>query len=359
MDHLTDSTPGRRRARELVPGLLGVLRPGRYNAITDVPSVRVGHVTLREGADVRTGVTAVLPHGGNLYRERVPAGLSVANGFGKLIGATQVQELGELETPLLLTNTLAAPSAAAALVRWVLDYPGNEGVTTINPFVGECNDSRLNDIRRQSITEQHVRSALAAAAPGPVAEGAVGAGTGTVAFGFKGGIGTSSRVLPGVDGYTVGALVQSNFGGVLSFAGLPVGLSLRAGLPLFDTAGSIMMVLATDAPLSDRNLRRLAFRAHAGLARTGASFSNGSGDYALAFSVASEVRRTSGSVTQPEEVPNEQMSALFLAAIEAVEEAILNSLSMAADTSGYGGALVRALPLASVEELFARAAPRR
>lgn len=337
-----------------MPGLLGILPPGRYNSITDVPGVKVGQVTLREGDDVRTGVTAVVPHSGNQYRDRVPAGLSVANGFGKLIGATQVSELGELETPVLLTNTLAAPTVAAGLVRWILDQDGNSDVTTVNPFVGECNDSRLNDIRKASISEEHVRQALAFADGGPVEEGAVGAGTGTVAFSYKGGIGTSSRLVPGQHDYTVGALVQSNFGGVLSFAGLPVGLGTGSGLPEFDTDGSIMMVLATDAPVSDRNLRRLAFRAHAGLARTGASFSNGSGDYAVAFSVAEEVRRTSKSRGAAMEIADDQMSALFLAAIEAVEEAILNSLSMAVDTLGRQGTLVRALPLRSVEELFAR-----
>ncbi len=354
MNRKQSPAPGRSRARQLVPGLLGILSPGRYNSITDVPGVRVGHVTVRKGDDVRTGVTAVLPHSGNLYHERVPAGLSMANGFGKLIGATQVSELGELETPVMLTNTLAAAPVAAGLVRWVLDQEGNSDLTTVNPFVGECNDSRLNDIRKANISEEHVRQALAVADEGPVAEGAVGAGTGTVAFGYKGGIGTSSRLVPGRQGYTVGALVQSNFGGVLSFAGLPVGLATGNGLPEFDTDGSIMMIIATDAPLSDRNLRRLAFRAHAGLARTGAAFSNGSGDYALAFSVAEEVRRTSKSRGPLTEITNDGMSALFLAAIEAVEEAILNSLSMAVDTIGRQGTLVRALPLSSVEELFAR-----
>jgi len=334
-----------------------MFEPGPLNAITDVAGVRVGHSTVIEGSSVRTGVTAILPHEDSLYLEPVPAGLSVANGFGKFIGSTQLSELGELETPILLTNTLSAPRAADALIRWVLEQTGHDGIKTVSPVVGECNDGVLNDIRRPTITDTHVRQALDSAAGGPVAEGAVGAGTGTVAFGYKGGIGTSSRRVPTAGGCTVGALVQSNFGGVLNFAGLPVGLMEQAGLPSFDTDGSIMMVLATDAPLSDRNLRRLAARAHAGLARTGAAFSNGSGDYALAFSVAPTVRRGSTDRTDRGALANKQMSALFLAAIEAVEEAILNSLTMAVDTEGHEGSLVRALPLRSVESLFSRLRP--
>ena len=331
----------RPRARELFPARLGVLTPGPLNAITDVEGVLVGHTTLHEGSSVRTGVTAVLPHAGNLWQERVPAGLSVANGFGKLIGATQVQELGELETPIILTNTLAAARAADALIGWTLGLPGNGHVTTVNPFVGETNDSLLNDIRRPSVQGVHVLDAIAGARGGSVAEGAVGAGTGTVAFGLKGGIGTSSRRLPaGEGGYTVGALVQSNYGGVLDFAGL------RHSAPGSRTSnpdGSIMIVLATDAPLSDRNLRRLAARGHAGLARTGSAFSNGSGDYSVAFSVSEQVRRVAGGAALSAGLPDAQVSGLFLAAIEATQEAILNSLTKAVDTVGHNGRLVRAL----------------
>ena len=346
----------RRRAREL--GIApGVLPPGLRNAITDVAGVRVGHVTLIECDAIRTGVTAILPHGGNLFQEKTPAGLAVGNGFGKLTGSTQLVELGEIETPIVLTNTLAVPQAAAALITWTLAQPGNAEVVSVNPIVGETNDSRLNDIRRVAVTPDHVLAAIAAAQDGPVAEGSVGAGTGTVAFGWKGGIGTSSRQLPtALGGYTVGVLVQANFGGVLQMAGLPVGQALgRYYLQGFadagDADGSIMIVVATDAPLSDRNLTRLARRALAGLARTGASLADGSGDYALAFSVAESVRRTParrsqlGTVT---ELPNALLSPLFQAVIEATEEAIYNALCMATTVGGYRGVTVTALPLERV-----------
>lgn len=334
------------RARDLVPGRLGVLAPGRFGAITDVRGVCVGHCTLVQGEDVRTGVTAVLPFRGNVHRERVPAGLSVANGYGKLVGATQVQELGELETPLMLTNTLAVSRAADALVSWTLEQPGNELVTSVNPFAGETNDSVLNDIRQPAVQASHVFAALEAASSGPVLEGPVGAGTGTVAFGYKGGIGSSSRVLPPeFGGHTVGVLVQSNYGGVLSFAGLPAGNQvLEAALRPGGSDGSIMIVIATDAPLSDRNLRRLAARGHAGLARTGSGFSHGSGDCCVAFSVSEEVRRLSGRRVSAG-LPDEECSPLFLAAIEATQEAILNSLTMSTDMTGFRGRLVRGLPL--------------
>ncbi len=353
MDH---TPPARCRARAL--GLApGILPPGPLNAITDVAGVRVGQVTLIEGEAIRTGVTAILPHGGNLYQDRAPAGLVVGNGFGKLMGSTQVVELGEIETPIVLTNTLAVPQAAEALIAWTLAQPGNEAVVSINPVVGETNDSHLNDIRRRSITPQHVLAALAAAQGGPVVEGCVGAGTGTVAFGWKGGIGTSSRRLPAaLAGYTVGVLVQANFGGVLQMDGAPVGQALgryylQDVVATGDADGSIMIVIATDAPLSDRNLTRLARRALAGLARTGAALSDGSGDYALAFSTAEGVRRTPARRTQlatVTELPNIACSPLFEATIEATEEAIYNALCMATPLTGYRGTTVEALPLAAI-----------
>lgn len=339
----------RARALGLKPGILS---PGRWNAITDVPGVLVGHFTLIEGADIRTGATAILPHPGNLFQEKVPAGLAVGNGFGKLMGSTQIVELGEIETPLVLTNTLAVPRAAEAVLDWTLTRPGNENAGSVNPVVGETNDGQLNNIRARRLTMAQILSAIETAASGPVAEGNVGAGTGTVAFGWKGGIGTSSRALPKtLGGFRVGALVQSNFGGVLQMAGLPVGQALGQYYlkDRLDAAadGSIMIVLATDAPLSDRNLTRLARRALAGLARTGAAFSNGSGDYALAFSTAEGVRRTAARrehVTLYPELPNDRVSPLFEAAIEATEEAIYNSLCMAETMTGYRGT-VEALPL--------------
>ncbi len=319
----------------------GVLAPGPLNAITDVGGVRVGQVTLIEGDDVRTGVTAILPHGGDPFQDKVPAALSVANGFGKLAGATQIQELGEIETPIVLTNTLSVAAGIEGVVDWVLSRPGNEAVRSVNAIVGETNDGGLNAIRRRVVTAAHVRAAIEGATDGPVAEGAVGAGTGTIAFGFKGGMGTSSRRLPdSLGGFTVGVLVQSNFGGVLAMDGTPVGVPLgryylRESLEGERPDGSIMIVIATDAPLSDRNLRRLADRSFAGLARTGAAFSNGSGDYAIAFSTAQSVRRTPErrqASSAVEDWPNDRMSPLFVAVAEATEEAILNSLTAATTT---------------------------
>jgi D-aminopeptidase len=342
----------RKRAREL--GIIpGSLPTGPLNAITDVAGVCVGHHTLFEGTDIRTGVTAILPHGGNLFQDKVPAGLAVGNGFGKLIGSTQVIELGEIETPVLLTNTLAVPRAADALITWTLRQPGNESVQSVNPVVGETNDGWLSDIRRRSVTVEHCLSALEAAQPGPVREGCVGSGTGTVAFGWKGGVGSSSRRLPQAQGgWTLGVLVQSNFGGELHLPGsgqrdsLP---DLPPGSPLASpqTGESILIVVATNAPLSDRNLRRLAVRALGGLARSGASLSNNSGDYALAFSTHPGVRRTPQRRSQPgtmDELPNDLCSPLFLAAIDATEEAIYNSLFMAETTTGYEGHTAHALP---------------
>lgn len=345
--------PPRKRAREL--GITpGILPAGQWNAITDVRGVKVGHVTLIEGEDIRTGVTAILPHDGNIFQDKVPAGIAVGNGFGKLMGFTQVEELGEIETPIILTNTLAVPAAADALIEWTLNQDGNQEVRSVNPVVGETNDGWLNNIRARVVTKASVLEALENAESGPVEEGCVGAGTGTVCFGWKGGIGTSSRVLPkSMGGYTVGALVQSNFGGVLQMDGIPVGKKLRQyylknELDDASADGSIIIVIATDAPLPDRNLLRLAKRGLAGLARTGASMSNGSGDYAIAFSVAEDVRRTParrGKVWAYPEAPNDLTSPLFQAAIEATEEAIYNSLCMATTMTGYRGRRVEALPL--------------
>jgi D-aminopeptidase len=357
--------PTRARALGVAPG---IFQPGTLNAITDVAGVRVGQTTLIIGDSVRTGVTAILPHGGNLFLDRVPAAIHVGNGFGKLLGVTQVGELGELETPILLTCTLCVWKAADALVGWMLEQPGMEDVRSINPVVGETNDGTLNDIRSRPITVEAVREALTSARGGPVAEGAVGAGTGTIAFGWKGGIGTSSRVLPAaLGGWTVGVLVQTNFGGVLQVMGAPVGKEL--GRYAFQRAvetphergdGSIMMVVATDAPLSDRNLRRIAARAIMGLARTGSSASNGSGDYVIAFSTAESVRRhvasggASEAANRPQPVmdlPNEAMSALFEGVVEATEEAIYDSLFMATSVTSQGHT-IEAIPLDRVREVL-------
>jgi D-aminopeptidase len=323
-------------------------------------------VTIIEGDSVRTGVTAILPHGGDLFRERVPAALHVGNGFGKLLGVTQLRELGELETPILLTCTLCVWKAADAMVEWLLERPGMENVRSINPVVGETNDGGLNAIRSRPIRPEHVRRALETASAGAVEEGSVGAGAGTVAFGFKGGIGTSSRVLPaGQGGYTVGVLVQSNFGGVLQVLGAPVGkelgrYSFRNERDLDGGDGSIMMVVATDAPLSDRNLERLAARAIMGLARTGSSASNGSGDYVLAFSTAGSVRRSTSDGGGPtsrsravDELGNDYVSALFQAVVESTEEAIYNSLFKATTVTTLGRT-VEALPIDRLREILAK-----
>jgi D-aminopeptidase len=357
--------PGRARAREL--GVApGIFRPGPHNAITDVAGVRVGQVTVVEGDKVRTGVTAILPHDGNPFLDRVPAALHVGNGFGKLLGVTQLRELGELETPILLTCTLCVWKAADAMVEWMLARPGMERVGSINPVVGETNDGGLNDIRQRPIRAEHVRQALESAQGGAVAEGAVGAGAGTVAFGWKGGVGSSSRVLPPtLGGYTVGVLVQSNFGGVLQVMGAPVGKELgryafKGDVDRERGDGSIMMVVATDAPLSDRNLERVASRAIMGLSRTGSSASNGSGDYVLAFSTAEGVRRrppAPGDTTRratlrtTEEIANDFTSAIFQAVVEATEEAIYNSL-FAATTVTSNGRTIEALPLDRVREIL-------
>ena len=344
--------PARARDLGIIPGTLPT---GPLNAITDVAGVRVGQTTLRVGDSVRTGVTAILPHPGKQFLERVPAAIHVGNGFGKLLGGTQVAELGELETPILLTCTLCVWKAADAMTGWMLARPGMEQVRSINPVVGETNDGYvLNAIRSRPVGEREVRSALEGATGGPVAEGSVGAGAGTVAFGWKGGIGTSSRRARAADStWTVGVLVQSNFGGDLLVLGAPVGRALgRDGVHTAadpkGSKGSIMMVVATDAPLSDRNLRRLAARALAGLARTGAVMSNGSGDYVIAFSTHPGVRRRSGAARlATTEIGNDEMTGLFQAVAEATEEAIYNSLFTATTVTAKGGT-VEAIPVPEV-----------
>jgi D-aminopeptidase len=355
---------GRARARDL--GVApGVFKPGANNAITDVAGVLVGHTTVTDGDSVHTGVTAIRAHGGNQFLDRVPAAVFVGNAFGKLVGSTQVKELGELETPILLTCTLCVWKAADAMVEWMLGQPGMERVGSINPVVGETNDGGLNAIRSRPIKPEHVRAALEGAKGGPVAEGSVGAGAGTQAFGWKGGIGTSSRVVPkSLGGYTVGVLVQSNFGGVLQVLGAPVGKELgryafKSELDRERGDGSIMMVVATDAPISERNLERLAARAIMGLGRTGSSASNGSGDFVIAFSTAASVRRRltpAGPGPEPlsrqvEDLTNDAMSGLFEAAVEATEEAIYNSLFMATSVTARGRT-VDAIPLDRVREVL-------
>lgn len=341
---VTAAASGQERTTPRALGVrLGVLAPGPLNAITDVPGVRVGHVTIVEDTVLNTGVTAILPHGGNLFQDKVPGAVVVGNGFGKLMGISQVRELGEIETPIVLTGTLSVPRAADAVLTYVLGLPGNEEVWSVNPVVGETNDRKLSDIRRRPVTEAHVLEAIRTAASGPVAQGSVGAGRGTLAFGWKGGIGTSSRHLPdGLGGWTVGVLVQSNFGGALTVAGAPVGYALGryylreelerddAGAAVDAGDGSIMIVVATDAPLDARNLERLGARALTGLARTGSAMTNGSGDYVIAFgTVTVEALRS----TVP--VANDAMSPLFQAVIEATEEAVYNSLFLATTVHGY------------------------
>ena len=333
---------------------IGILRTGSYNAITDVPGVKVGQVTLREGDSVKTGVTAILPYGGNIFQDKVPAGIFVANGFGKLTGYTQVEELGNLETPVVLTNTLSVSTAVAAVIEYTLSQPGNEKVMSVNAVVGETNDGRLNDIRGRHITPEHVLEAIRSASGGPVAEGNAGAGTGTVCFGFKGGIGTSSRVLPATrGGYSVGVLVQTNYGGILQVNGVPVGLELgrysfRNNVNEYKEDGSCMIVVMTDAPLTSRNLKRLASRAFAGMMRTGASGSDGSGDYVIAASTAEDLRipYSSGSMYQEwREIRNDEMDLLFQAVAEATEEAIINSLFAAETEKARNGMTIPALPV--------------
>ena len=359
------------RARARALGVApGIFAPGQFNAITDVSGVLVGQSTVIAGDSVHTGVTAILPHSGNMFFDRVPAAVFVGNAFGKLVGATQLKELGELETPILLTCTLCVWRAADALTAELLSMPGMENVKSINPVVGETNDGTLNAIRSRPISPQDVQHALASASSGPVAEGSVGAGAGTIIFQWKGGIGTSSRVLPApLGGWTVGVLVQTNFGGVLQVMGAPVGRELGKYAYRNDVEhergdGSVMIVVATDAPLSDRNLERLAARAMMGIARTGSSASNGSGDYVIAFSTGDGVRRR---LMQPdarsqdrkpvlrssEELSNDDMSPLFEAVIESTEEAVYNSMFMATSVTSKGRT-VEAIPLDRVREILAK-----
>jgi D-aminopeptidase len=361
------TTPnGRPRAADL--GLkVGILPTGPLDAITDVAGVEVGQTTIIRGDNIRTGVTAVLPHSGNLYREKVPAAIFVGNGFGKLAGSTQVDEMGEIETPILLTSTTSVPRVADALIGYMLALPGNEDVLSVNAVVGETNDGYLSDIRGRHITPSDVLAAIKNAKAGPVEEGNVGAGTGTVVFGWKGGIGTASRRLPAnLGGYTVGVLVQTNFGGDLTIAGAPIGQELgqyylrkelqqqRPGSVNEKADGSCMIIVATDAPLDARNLKRLAARAWLGVARTGSSASNGSGDYAIAFSAAPQVRlhRVDPALTRSQEVlANDAMSPLFQATIEATEEAVYNSMLKAATMTGNGHT-VEALPIDRTVEIL-------
>lgn len=335
----------------------GVLPTGPLNAITDVPGVRVGQITLLQGPNVRTGVTAVLPHTGNVFRQKSPAAIYIGNGFGKLTGYTQVEELGTLETPIVLTNTLSVPTATDALIDYTLTQPGNEEVRSVNPVVGETNDGYLNDIRGRHVTKAHVLQALREAKTGPVQEGNVGAGTGTVCFGFKGGIGTASRKLPGsLGGYTVGVLVQTNFGGVLQIGGVPVGVELGKYSFKEKLDGSCMMVVLTDAPLDARNLKRLAKRAFMGLAQTGGIASNGSGDYVIAVSTAYQIPHDSAEAfDQIRVLRNDAVSPLFMAAIEATEEAIINSLFAARTLTGDGGHTAEQLPVEKVVEMIRKA----
>ena len=355
----------------------GIFRTGEYNAITDVPGVKVGQVTIIEGEDVRTGVTAIIPHEGNLFRLKCPAAVYAGNGFGKLAGVTQIEELGNIESPIILTNTLSVAQGIEGVITYSLGQKGNESVGSVNAVVGETNDGSLNDIRGRHVTAEHVLKAIETASGGAVEEGCVGAGTGTVCFGFKGGIGTSSRVLPkSLGGYTVGVLVQSNYGGILEIDGVPVGQML--GRYSFKNAveeercvlkslsdgtqeqqlnpdGSCMMVVITDAPVDARNLKRIAKRAMMGLAKTGGIASNGSGDYVIALSVNKDNLISESTATyNPTLLHNDDMSALFEATIEATAEALWNSLFMATDVTGIGGRTVKALPVEKVVKLMGK-----
>jgi len=370
----TENNNARPRAREV--GIApGVLSPGNLNGITDVKGVKVGHVTLIEGKDIRTGVTAIIPHSGNLFAEKVPAAIYLGNAFGKLMGYTQVEELGNIETPIVLTNTLNVGIVSDGVIEYMLSLPGNENVMSINPVVGETNDGWLNNIRSRSVRQHHVREAIEKAAAGPVEEGSVGAGTGTICFGFKGGIGTSSRLLPkSQGGYTVGVLVQSNFGGVLTINGAPVGTELVVKKNSRSKNGSCMIIVATDAPLLSRNLKRLAKRAVLGLARTGSVMSNSSGDYVIAFSTAkairprakareiadsgqriadskslNAIRYTLNAIDGP--LPNSRMDLLFTAVVEATEEAVYNSLFKATAIIGRDNHFCEALPIERTLEI--------
>jgi D-aminopeptidase len=336
---------------------IGVMKPGKYNAITDVEGVKVGHTTLIASDSIRTGITAIIEHGGNIFRNKVPAAMYIGNGFGKMTGYSQVKELGNIETPIILTNTLSVPVASDALITYTLQE--NQNVFSVNSIVGETNDGRLNDIRGRHIRQEHVLAAIKNSRAGAVEEGNVGAGTGTVCFGYKGGIGTASRVLPkALGGYTVGVLVQTNFGGVLEINGVPVGVELgtypHRDAIIEDANGSCMIVVATDAPLDSRNLERIAKRAMLGLAKTGGIAANGSGDYVIAFSNEKNnlIVDSRNPLYKSEVLNNDAVTPLFLATIEATEEAILNSLFAARTMTGKGGSKVEALPMDKVMDLM-------
>ncbi len=340
----------------------GILPMGKLNAITDVSGVKVGHVTIIEGENIRTGITAILPHDGNLFQNKVPAAVFVGNGFGKLAGSTQIKELGTLESPVILTNTLSVAAGMEGIIQYTLSLPGNEKVKSVNAVVGETNDSYLNDIRGMHIKSADVIQAIGNATSGPVEEGNVGAGTGTVCFGWKGGIGSASRKLPeSLGGYTVGVLVQTNFGGNLQIAGMPAGKILGKYSfqdDLKNADGSCMIVVATDAPLLERNLERMAQRAMMGLAKTGGIASNGSGDYVIAFSTAEKLRQDHQSKKLALDtfavLNNNDMSPLFLATIEATEEAIINSLFAAENMKGVDGNMVEKIPVDRVTSWFSK-----
>ena len=330
--------------------IIGTMKTGPDNSITDVQGVKTSHVTLNKGNDMRTGVTAILPHEGNIFQQKVPAAIYIANGFGKLAGYSQVEELGNIETPIILTNTLSVPAAADALIDYTLSFEKNKNVRSVNPVVGETNDGRLNNIQARYVKKNHVIEAIKNADSGPVPEGCIGAGTGTICFGYKGGIGTSSRILPKEQGgWTVGVLVQTNYGGSLKIAGINAGSELKKMKENNSGDGSCMIVIATDAPLRARNLKRLAKRAVFGIAQTGGNCSNGSGEYVIAFSTAEELRipysRGSSFFVNGKELRNDRMTPLFEAVIEAVEEAVINSLFAAKTMQGRGGLIIEALPL--------------
>lgn len=351
----------KKRARDL--GIqIGILKTGKNNAITDVPGVKVGHVTIIKGDSINTGVTAILPYSGNIFQNKVPAAIYIGNGFGKLTGYSQVEELGNIETPIILTNTLSVPTAADALIDYTFQFPENKNVKSVNPVVGETNDGGLNDIRKRFITKENVLQAIASANTGVVKEGNVGAGAGTSCLGFKGGIGTSSRILPeSRGGYTVGVLVQTNFGGILQINGVPVGIELNRfkfkeiKQEYDEEDGSCMIVIMTDAPLSPKNLKRLASRAMFGIARTGGIASNGSGDFAIAVSTAEDIRIPYLSDSMFDEsriLRNDRMDILFEAVIEATEEAIINSLFAAETVIGKGNVRVESLPVEQTLEIL-------
>jgi D-aminopeptidase len=342
---------------------IGVLRTGKLNAITDVSGVKVGHVTLHQNDGVHTGVTTILPHDKNIFQNKIPAAIHIGNGFGKLTGYSQVEELGNIETPIVLTNTLSVPTASTAIIDYTFQSPDNKDIRSVNPIVGETNDAGLNDIRRRFITKEHVLEALMKAQTGAVEEGNVGAGAGTVCFGFKGGIGTSSRILPkSKGGYTVGVLVQSNFGGVLQVNGVPIGIELKKHKfskidETYKDDGSCMIVVLTDAPLSAKNLKRLAARAMLGLGRTGGMAANGSGDYVIAASTAEDLRITHNSDSMFETfkvLRNNNLDLLFEAVIEATEEAIINSLFAAETLTGFENIKVEALPIGKTIEILTK-----